>query len=536
MIHDRGHLVAALIGYCTLNSYSYSIDGDTFSLTCTCSSGVPGGFHDIIVPGFHLEENEHFEFDTLSKVLLVFLDHVAYTGEARNSSGFFLSRCPDVSTVIAEQNAIAKNGISNRHYNNNSSQTSKAKKHMKKIVFSVSLISRLKAAKANGSVFASIILEESKKEHSVAIPNSIANHFDTVLIRNSGIPSQLKVSCCNKVDDERNPNHGNPQFPYLTQNRTRIELWNFATLFNKVVKASDNMESAELDYQTKLFQECMLIGEEIIFRVGTTVADFEFAYNGSNYIPFDNEGTLQNSCMRHDHYYQTASNFYSFFAGAKILIGQTASGQVVSRALLWDGLTDASADTDNNITCFVDRVYVSHSHLVKRMQAEALRLGYAWRKAYNDYASQRIFTNMITGETVEHDVYRTVPANKWHKGGAPYCDTMMYIQYLDGKLFLANTTNIVGYTLYTLQETSGRGYRHNTICPICGEVHDRGVALCHACSIDNVVTAFDGSSQYKNVGIVDGVAYPKAMVKNGALTKLAQLAMQVNKIGEDYIA
>lgn len=543
ILRDRGHLVAALIGYCNINAYSTRLNGDVFIFLYTVRAGSPDGFNTDIVPGFGLTDGD-YDIDTTTRVVTVFLDRITYypnrgvADYCENGISRKISHCNNSDEVIASQNRLMFAPQNNNSSNNSATNTNNIKhtKRMEKIIFSESLINRLNAAKANGSIFADIILKERKKKHSEAIPNSIANHFDTVLVKNCGIPSQLKVSCCNKVDDDRNPNHGNPQFPYLSQNRTRLELWNFALLFNEVEKASLAMSAADLDYQTKLFQETMLIGEKITFRVGTTVADFEFAYKESSYLPFKNEGTLQNSCMRYDNRYPAAANFYSFFAGAKILIGQTASGQVVSRAVLWDGITDVTADNDDNITCFIERVYVSHSHLVKRMQDEALRLGYTWRKTKNDYSSQRQFTNMVTGKRMEHDVYKVVPANKWHKGGAPYCDTMVYILYVNGELHLANSNYSGGEVLYTLQSTDGCGYSYKRICPVCGSVHDSGERLCRNCRREYEVTTFDANTTYKDISIIDGVAYPKGMVKRGKLTKLARLVMQIDKIGEYYCA
>ena len=351
MIHDRGHLVAALKGYCKINRYNYGIDGDVFCLTCTCTSGYPSSFYDTIVPAFDLVENEHFDFNTSSKALLVFLNRVTYTGESSDRCALFIDQCPDREAVIAEQNAIAERASATTAptttttptTNNNSSKTTKHKKHMEKIIFSESLINRLEAAKANGSIIADIILKERKKKHSEAISSSVSNYFDTVLVKSSGIPSSLYVSCCNKEDNPRNATHGNPQFPYLKENRTRIGTWDFATLFDEVRKAYNAMSSADKDYEAKLFNECMLIGEKITLSVGDTVADFRRAYLGSNYLPFKNDETLHNSCMRYDTLNTMIGDFYHFFAGAKILIAQTASGYVCGRAILWDGITDDDA-------------------------------------------------------------------------------------------------------------------------------------------------------------------------------------------------
>lgn len=533
MIHDRGHLVAALIGYCERNNYRYSIDGDVFGLTCTCSSGHPSGFYDTIVPAFDLVEHEHFDFDTSSRVLLVFLDRVAYTGESSDRCAYFLSKCPDSEAVIAEQNAIAEraSATTTPTTNNNSSKTTKHKKHMEKIIFSESLINRLEAAKANGSIIADIILKERKKKHSEAISSSVSNYFDTVLVKSSGIPSSLYVSCCNKEDNPRNATHGNPQFPYLKENRTRIGTWDFATLFDEVRKAYNAMSSADKDYEAKLFNECMLIGEKITLSVGDTVADFRRAYLGSNYLPFRNDETLSNSCMRYDTLNTMIGDFYHFFAGAKILIAQTASGYVCGRAILWDGITDEDADGDDDVTSFIDRVYVTHSHLYRRMQQEAMRLGYKYRKTRNDYSSQTLFTDLKTGRNIDHDVYKEVPASKWHRGGSPYMDTMLNICYdPDSRnLYLSNFTM---YTrLYGLQTTRGYGEVFAKVCPVCGKIHSNS-HVCSDCYDTLYAQDIFGHHTLTKFTLKDGKAYPKSMLSGGRLTKLAQLAMSIAKIGE----
>lgn len=329
---------------------------------------------------------------------------------------------------------------------------------MKKIVYSESLKSRLTAAKENGSEIAAIILKELKKSRKDAIGDAVANHFDTLLMKNGGIPSQLYITCCNRKDVIDNPRHGNPQFPYLKENRTRLSPTNFANLFSAVTTEMRSWGADKADYQRKLYQECMLIGEKITFRVGTTLEDFRFAYLGSNYLPFSNEGTLGNSCMRYDTLSEAVSGFYVLFAGAKILIGQTASGQVVSRAVLWDGMTDGTAsETEMPVNKFIDRVYVTHSHLYKRMEMEALRLGYPWKKRHNDFSSQMQFLNMQTGETADRIVFKKVPASKWHKGGSPYMDTMCFIVYDNDKQELALANCRAPFSgalrLYNLQTT-----------------------------------------------------------------------------------
>ena len=257
------------MGYARYGGYIAQYDGSDFVITYT-ESTTPNIFRNKIVPAFGLQSSDFdIRGDERNRdVVTTHIDRVQFTGEAIDNTCLeritnligFLSR-NELENILMEED-IKELRTHNANINNNSTTNTNNIKHtkrMEKIIFSESLINRLNAAKANGSIFADIILKERKKKHSEAIPNSIANHFDTVLVKNCGIPSQLKVSCCNKVDDDRNPNHGNPQFPYLSQNRTRLELWNFALLFNEVEKASLAMSAADLDYQTKLFQETMLM-------------------------------------------------------------------------------------------------------------------------------------------------------------------------------------------------------------------------------------------------------------------------------------
>ena len=407
---------------------------------------------------------------------------------------------------------------------------------MKKIIFSDSLINRLNAAKDNGSKIADIILKERTKKHSVALAGSKANYFDTLLTRNCGVPSALSVTCCNKEDSPMNPTHGNPQFPYLKENRTRLSLSNFATMFPAVNAAAETWGADELDYELKLYQECMLIGEKISFRVGTTCADFKFAYLADNYIPFRNDSTLGSSCMQYENMQETIGDFYSFFAGAKILIGQTASGMVVSRAILWDGVTDTQATDEQNVTSFIDRVYVSHSHLYRRMYDEAKRLGYKFRKQVNTFDSQQYFTNLETLTNIKHNVYKTVPVSKWHKGGAPYMDTMYLIVFDEStqEVKLANYRIEGTIKLYNLQSTSGYGSETASVCPVCGKVHcsSDDSHICPDCRHTVMATSFWGTNSIKRPVVIKGIAYPREMTHRGKLTKIAQLAINIAKIGE----
>lgn len=538
---DRGHLVAALKGYCSINGYLTSLTGDVFTFRYTGAAGSPEGFNIDIVPGFGLTDSD-YDIDTTSRLVMVFLDRITYypnrgvADDHEYNISRKINRCNNADDVIASQNRLMSASQNNNSSNNSTTNTDNIKhtKRMEKIIYSDSLFNRLTAAKANGSEIAIIILKELKKKHSEALGNSVNNYFDTKLYKSYGVPTKLVVTCCNKRDTDANPNHGNPQFPYLRENRTELALSSFATLFEAVNTAYNSWNANMQDYEMKLFSECMLIGEKIDFRVGSTLEDFKFAYLADNYLPAHNENTLHNSCMRDASKTEAAAQFYVLFAGAKILIGQTASGQVVSRALLWDKVVDLDADSTDNIGGFIDRVYVTHSHLYKRMHDEAYRLGYKYRKYRNTFDSQMYFWNAEQGYRVDHRVIRYVPATKWHKGGAPYVDTMCYLQYNpdDGKLFLANTCNTDGYEMYNLQSTCGAGSRYHAICPICGAVHDNGAYLCRTCERTELIPNILGGNQFRSTTLLNGVAYPRAMVKRGKLTKIAQLAESLRKIGD----
>ena len=556
----RELLEAALEGYCRLNGYAFhnqDVEANTFIFAHTFQpgNGNLSGFN-VIAGAFNMTKDEQYMTvcdnypNDFNGETYVYLDKVDYTGTIEGSEERSISRkliyllngrgAGVLERASQPQQPITEETTTNNTTNNGSS-THKTKKQMEKIIFSESLINRLTAAKDNGSEIATIILAERKKKHSEAIPNSIANNFDTVLRKNGGVPFELVISCCNKKDTEANPNHGNPQFPYLPENRSRISTSSFATLFDAAKKAIDSWDSAKQDYEWKLFNETMLIGEKITFRVGTTLQDIEFAYDKDNYLPTRNEDTLWNSCMSHSGKPKVAAQFYVLFAGAKILIGQTASGQVVSRAILWDGVKDLTAECGSNIAPvdkFIDRVYVTHSHLYKRMHAEAYKLGYRFRKYRNDYSSQTQFYDMKDDCRTDRTVYLTVPVNKWHKGGAPYLDTMVWVSAKkddagNTQLYLSNySTSKFGTALYNLQTTDGYGSRYGNICPVCGTIHTNSTYLCRDCNRKMSVTLFDGNTSYKNLVLVDGVGYPREMVKRGKLTKIAQLSMCVRRIGE----
>lgn len=543
ILRDRGHLVAALIGYCNTNGYNMRLADNVFTFLYSVMAGSPDGFNTDIVPGFGLADGD-YDIDTTSRLVTVFLDHITYypnrgvADYCEHGISRKINLCNNADEVIASQNRLMFAPQNNNSSNNSTTNTDNIKhtKRMEKIIFSESLVNRLNAAKANGSKFATIILEERKKKHFAALSHTINNYFDTVLRRSGGVPCELLISCCNKLDNERNPQHGNPQFPYLAENRARINLSSFFMLFDEVSKVANAMTPQELDYETKLFSESMIIGEKITFKVGSTVKDFFDAYYEQSYLPFGNDNVLGNSCMRGEGCSKIAADFYSFFAGAKILVGRTASGAVVSRAILWDNVVDESTSEDK-IDRFIERIYYTHSHLLTKMRDEALKLGYKWRKTSNDYCSQRFFTNMETGDEVTRTVHKIVPASKWHKGGSPYMDTMCYLIYVpeNQKLMLRNTdSGYRGNVLYNLQNTGGAGSRYRSICPICGKVHDNNYqgGICNDCWNDLTVPDFMGNRALKAYTVVGGVAYPKQMImRGGKFSKLAQFSKAVWNIG-----
>ena len=370
---------------------------------------------------------------------------------------------------------------------------------MKRFTISDDLMRRIKVAAANGNVVANDLMlaikqHRDKKEET----DKTIDYFDSVrkVATCDGRKSvRIVVSCCRKdLSNPNFPDYGNPQAPYMKENRDVISMKDFALLF----KAMREKTYTDVDWMA--FDSCVRVGEKVRFRVGTTVSDFMKAYDGQNYSSISESGTstLHGSCMRGEETTRAAADYYVNFAGAKILIGETESGEIVSRALLWDDVdVELGGGVERKAFSFIDRVYTSFDGwLLRAMYAEATRLGYMARKTHNDYCHKNDFTALRdltfstgyefqAGTSFWASVERSVPSVKWHKKGAPYCDTFSWVLYQDMKFSIANHSDS-SRVVADVATTGGTSTRLAYICPFCGKRIGAGT-FCHECESKYVV-------------------------------------------------
>lgn len=344
-----------------------------------------------------------------------------------------------------------------------------------KATVSNELKKRLEFASKNGSVVATGILNELKKDKKECFGDKCIDYFDS--LRAVGSRGEYKslfiriTACTKDVNNPNFPDRGNPQAPYFKENRERISLGTFAGLFKNL-----NYTNDELIY----FDSAMCVPDKVKLSVSDKMEDIERAYLGLNYYPFgDSESPLHGSCMRSEETARNAADFYANFAGAKILIAEDSQGQILGRAILWE---NATIDEFTNIK-ILDRLYFSFEFIRVLMLNYAKEYGVhlrKWRNSYDtksDFYALPGFPGAIKGQC-RFKVKIHVPQMKWHKKGAPYMDTFSYLCCENGNLVLCNrrTDDCVA----TLISTSGYGSLEYQLCPKCGRVHNGGI-FCDTC-------------------------------------------------------
>lgn len=429
-----------------------------------------------------------------------------------------------------------------------------------KAIISNDLKKRVECAAANGSVIAQDLLVAIKNCRDIKQEtDKCINYFDSKRkVSNMGDGRKtirVVVTCCRKDVTNRNfPDYGNPQAPYFPENRSDITVHDFALVF-KAIREKDADNGYE-DTDWTYFDSAMRLASKVTFRVGVTMADFIKAYDASNYIGLSesDQSSLHGSCMRYEDKARNAADYYVNFAGAKILIGETAEGEVVSRAVLWEGMNVNGYMEKIN---FIDRTYTAFDgFLLTAMRREAIRLGYVWRKTCNDYCSKRRFTPMVdvnltcesdnetyhfeTGEDSRMTVFKLVPAQKLHKRGCPYCDTMSFLYY-DSEIFqmtICNNEDAEGLGVYVagLSDTDAYGSQRGYICPVCGKWHTDGQDICNNCRAEHYEnTLFGGAWKCKTV-TYRGKSVPSVMLKGGKPTKAFNAYITLKRICDEYFS
>lgn len=408
-----------------------------------------------------------------------------------------------------------------------------------KINVTKELKSRLKNAALNGSVVAKEVLEQINSTRDVSdIIKGSSNFFTTKRRKQTGQEyTKVKIvfTACNKdVTNENFPDRNNPQAPWFAENRTEMEPATFVKCFRFLREYSDE----ELSY----FANAICVNSRVSVKLCEKMSDFIAAYSSANYYTNTQfgESTLHNSCMRYEHTTRNAADFYFNFAGAKILVAFDAAHNILGRAVVWEKALNENANNPLTVSV-IDRVYYTHSFVMKMIIAHAEQIGINLRKEHNDssHPTDYIVMNPIEGmDAVKNDHIRIglrikVPASHWHKQGAPYMDTFLYVQVAeDGSVELSNrfTSRAVAHC----QETNAYAERKKSVCPNCGELHDDSSRVfCDECYNKITENTLLGrmivgkTIEYKNC------KYPAFLFSKGRPIAPFKLYMQLQKLYQE---
>lgn len=405
-----------------------------------------------------------------------------------------------------------------------------------KTIVSDDLKVRLNFASINGSVIATDILEQLKQNKDVTETiRGTSNYFSTKRVKNSGdeyIKMKIVFTACTKdLDNENFPDRQNPKAPWFIENRTNLEPSTFVRCFKELPEYS----SEDMEY----FTNAICISSKIEIKMYDKMNDFIDAYIGDNYVPFaqyNENSTLHNSCMRYANLAYRLGDFYSNFAGASILVARDSENNVLGRAIVWKKAT-GTFDGEEKEVSVLDRVYYSHSFVMKLILQYAQKNGINLRKTINDYSHKIQFTvlnpiegiDMAPGEKIEHHLNICVPATKWHKKGTPYMDTFCYVNITeDGKVQLSNQST--ERSVATCQQTSGVAYQCRRICPSCGAVHTDSEYLCDTCRKRLITKTIFGDMLLDKVKSYNDVKYPASFFEKGRPSAHLELNLQIAKL------
>jgi hypothetical protein len=147
--------------------------------------------------------------------------------------------------------------------------------------------------------------------------------------------------------------------------------------------------------------------------------DNYFAPNGCR------RGTLWNSCMR----YPEKNSYMNIYAEnpdvIKMLVNIDETGNVKSRALLWESAQDENGNTYK----VMDRIYSVYEHEVTSFKKWAVENGYIYK--YEQSAkSERLF---VTPSGVK-EILLKIKLDNWKLRKYPYIDTFKFLNFDDGVL------------------------------------------------------------------------------------------------------
>ena len=304
-----------------------------------------------------------------------------------------------------------------------------------KLNVSNELKSRLMHAAENGSVIAKDILLEVKKNVPVEeIIRGTYNCFSTKRKRTeAGTFKKIRIvftACSKDLAHPSFPDRNNPQAPWFPENRTVLEPSTFVELFKNLPKYSPD----EINY----FCSSLSLDSKVTVRLHESMNDFMEAYLESNYSPIADSDTssLHSSCMRYEDKARNAADFYTNFAGAKILVARDESNNILGRAVVWNEVTLWKSINTPIAASLLDRIYFSHAFVAELIRKQAQEAGILLRRRYNDYTHTTDFTVLnpiegqewAVGDNIQVSLTVKVPACRWHKKGVPYLDTFVSIR------------------------------------------------------------------------------------------------------------
>lgn len=406
-----------------------------------------------------------------------------------------------------------------------------------RINISPEMKSRLQNAATNGSVVAQDILSELGRNCAASeIIRGNYNYFTTKRIKSSfSSYHRLRIvftACGKNLGHENFPDKGNPSAPWFQENRADLEPTTFVGLFRNLREYT----SEELHY----FKSAITVDSKVSVKIYSDMKDFFDAYSECNYtlITDSGESTLHNSCMRSEDKARNAADFYSNFAGVKILVAKDKDSNILGRAIIWEGLI-WRRDIDNDVidieVSLLDRLYASHSFIIEMMKDAARKEGIVFRKQYNDFSHARevVALNPVVeldaGDETLADLCLEVPVCKWHKKGVPYLDIMHLVALNNGMLELRN--HYTSHIIADCQSTSGYASRHKYVCPRCNAIHDSSMErFCSRCLPDVYTETIFGRVLNGHAVDYKGGRYPSFLFKRGKPLPELSRYMQIEKL------
>lgn len=405
-----------------------------------------------------------------------------------------------------------------------------------KTIVNDELKARLNFASINGSVIATDILEILRQNKDVTeVIRGTANYFNSKRVKNNaGEYTKMKIvfsACTKDLNNENFPDRLNPRAPWFEENRTKLEPSTFICYFKDLPEYSGE----DIEY----FANAICVSSKVEIKLYDKMNDFIDAYIADNYVPFAQYGdnsALHNSCMRYPHLVYRLGDFYSNFAGASILVARDSENNVLGRAIVWKKAV-GKFDGEEKEVSVLDRVYCSHSFVMKLIYQYAQKNGINLRKTHNDYSHKIQFTvlnpiegvDVKVGDRIDQNLNICVPATKWHKKGTPYLDTFCHVNITeDGKVQLSNQST--ERCVATCQNTSGIATQCRYICPNCGDVHTDSEYLCDTCRKRLITKTIFGDMLMDKVKSYNDVKYPASFFEKGRPSAHLELNLQIAKL------